>query len=986
MDFISTQILTNNSLADIVSQIVVTPTDGVCSGDADTFNITVKPRPELFLSQAFDSLCAGNMTDLILFSSPLVGTTYSWIGTENVGYTPNNGTGSSIPSVTGVNSGNTPLTDSIFVSSSNNGCPGDIDTLTITVNPAATVSTSFVMYEFCSDSLINIPFNGSVVGATYSWVNTNTSTGIPFIGNGGALSVTVSNTSLVDQIATITVTPTFNGCPGQTYSFTVKVKPLPNIFPAVGDIALCANTNTPLIDFLGDYDDSTNFNWINSNSSIGANGSLPAFGTGDILPFLSYNTSGITQIDSVIVTPKLNGCYGVPDTFLITVYPVTQVNATDTSVCSGAVIPNYCFTGSTPGVIYNWASDNVGIGIDGSGTGCIPSFTAVTATTVQIATVTITPVFNGCPGSNATMQIEVRPVPIINPNPDPDLTFCDNQFADSIFFSSNITSTYLWTNNNISIGLGANGDGNLDSYVASNEFLVQQIDLNAQIVVTPTAFGCTGLNDTFNITVHPLPIVNAGIDTFLCLDQCLTLSGTGTAVSYIWDNGGLQGQPYCPTASVMIHVLATDANFCQNTDSLYIEYSTDLPPVVSAGADDAICFGESYTLTASGAADLYIWNNNVIDGQLFTPSQTNTYVVIGTDIQNGCIASDTMELVVNPLPVVTITTPDAILCAGETAELTANGAFNYQWTDGPATQVYTFAPIETDDYQVVGYDINGCTDTADITVIVNPMPIPLFSTDMFFGGCLPFSPTFTDQTGANNNGPAPASVVWDFGNGASSSQMGSVVNIYDNYGCYDISLTATTAEGCTATLTQQDYVCVNEIIASFEPNTYEQPITNPVFEFANTSQNATSYEWSFGDNTYTNFINTNHTYNEYGVYQVMLVAFAQDGCSDTAYQVITVKDVVIIYIPNTFTPNDDGLNDLFIPQLTAGFDRNDGYEFNIYNRWGEIIFQSTQALEGWDGTFNGSPVQNGTYIWTIRFKDSMSNKIYDYNGHVNVVR
>jgi gliding motility-associated-like protein len=216
--------------------------------------------------------------------------------------------------------------------------------------------------------------------------------------------------------------------------------------------------------------------------------------------------------------------------------------------------------------------------------------------------------------------------------------------------------------------------------------------------------------------------------------------------------------------------------------------------------------------------------------------------------------------------------------------------------------------------------------------------------------------------------------------------MGSVVNIYDNYGCYDISLTATTAEGCTATLTQQDYVCVNEIIASFEPNTYEQPITNPVFEFANTSQNATSYEWSFGDNTYTNFINTNHTYNEYGVYQVMLVAFAQDGCSDTAYQVITVKDVVIIYIPNTFTPNDDGLNDLFIPQLTAGFDRNDGYEFNIYNRWGEIIFQSTQALEGWDGTFNGSPVQNGTYIWTIRFKDSMSNKIYDYNGHVNVVR
>jgi gliding motility-associated-like protein len=436
----------------------------------------------------------------------------------------------------------------------------------------------------------------------------------------------------------------------------------------------------------------------------------------------------------------------------------------------------------------------------------------------------------------------------------------------------------------------------------------------------------------------------------------------------------------------MMHVLATDINFCQNTDSLYIEYSTDSPPVVNAGPDDAICFGESYTLTATGDADIYIWNNNVDDGQSFTPLQTNTYVVIGTDIQNGCIASDTIQLVVNPLPVVTITTPDSILCAGETAELTANGALNYQWTNGPATDVYTFIPTETNDYEVVGYDINGCTDTADITVVVNPMPIPLFSTDMFFGGCLPFSPTFTDQTGENGNGPSPASVVWDFGNGASSSQMGSAVNIYDNYGCYDISLTATTAEGCTATLTQQDYVCVNEIIASFEPNTYEQPITNPVFEFTNTSMNATSYEWSFGDNTYTDFINTTHTYDQYGVYSVMLVAYAQDGCSDTAYQVITVKDVVIIYVPNTFTPNEDGLNDLFIPQLTSGYDRNNGYEFNIYNRWGEIIFQSTQPLEGWDGTFNDSPVQNGTYIWTIRFKDSMSNKIYDYNGHVNVVR
>jgi gliding motility-associated-like protein len=436
----------------------------------------------------------------------------------------------------------------------------------------------------------------------------------------------------------------------------------------------------------------------------------------------------------------------------------------------------------------------------------------------------------------------------------------------------------------------------------------------------------------------------------------------------------------------MMHVTAIDINMCQNFDSVFIEYSTDLPPVVNAGQDDAICFGEAYTLTATGNADVYVWNNNVIDGQQFTPGQSNTYVVIGTDILNGCISSDTMELVVNPLPIVTITAPNSVLCAGEEAVLTANGADTYQWTNGPLTQVYTFSPTQTGIYEVVGYDINGCSDTADITVVVNPLPIPLFSTDMFFGGCLPFSPTFTDQTGVNGNGPAPASVVWDFGNGASSSQMGSVVNIYDQYGCYDISLTVTTAEGCSSTITQQDYVCVNEIIAEFEPNTFEQPITNPYFEFQNTSQNATSYEWSFGDNTFNNYINTNHLYEEYGVYTVMLVAFAQDGCSDTAYQVITVKDIVILYVPNTFTPNGNGLNELFIPQLTAGYDRDQGYEFTIYDRWGEQIFQSTQVLEGWDGTFQGKLVQNGTYLWKIRFKDSMNNGIYEEHGHVNLIR
>ena len=91
---------------------------------------------------------------------------------------------------------------------------------------------------------------------------------------------------------------------------------------------------------------------------------------------------------------------------------------------------------------------------------------------------------------------------------------------------------------------------------------------------------------------------------------------------------------------------------------------------------------------------------------------------------------------------------------------------------------------------------------------------------------VPFSPTFTDLTVS----PSSASVLWSFGNGATSTQMGSVINTYDSYGCYDVTLISTTAEGCTDSLTQEDFVCVNSIVASFYPDVYEQSVINPIFE------------------------------------------------------------------------------------------------------------------------------------------------------------
>ena len=113
---------------------------------------------------------------------------------------------------------------------------------------------------------------------------------------------------------------------------------------------------------------------------------------------------------------------------------------------------------------------------------------------------------------------------------------------------------------------------------------------------------------------------------------------------------------------------------------------------------------------------------------------------------------------------------------------------------------------------------------------------------------------------------------------------------------------------------------------------------------------------------------------------------AEDGCADTIQKQVTVIDELVFHVPNSFTPDGDELNDLFIPKLNSGFDRKSGYTLDIYNRWGELIFSSSQIGEGWDGTYDGKPAPLGAYLWTIQLKDSQSSNVYNFSGHVTLIR
>ncbi len=961
----------NTSLVDQDAIITVTPEYNGCLGVPQTFTITVKPQPNAFATPVNQEHCSGEDSDEIFFTGDLAGTQYDWLN-DNVSIgLVGSGIGD-IPSFTVDNSSNTPQIATINVVPSFNGCTGDVVTATIIVNPISTVVVSGGIDEYChNDPTIDYIFNGSSGSSTYNWVNDNISIGLPASGTGDILSFTATNTDLVNQLATITVEPVLNGCVGTTQVFQILVKPIPTVDP-VAPQNICANDDTDEIIFEGTMTDTTTFGWTHDNVSIG----LPSSGVGNIPSFNANNISQDIQVGNITVTPVLNGCIGTAQTVTITVNPISTVNAISDTVCSGDIVPQIDFIGNNSSSVYTWVNDNSSIGLGTTGSDFIPAFVSENlGTTTQDATIVITPTVNGCPGINDTIHIVVYPTPIVDPI-DP-LEYCAEDATLLIPFTGNMAiNQYDWVNDNAAIGLSGSGVGDINSFITSN---TGTTDLVANITVTPSANGCFGASENFSIVVHPLPDVYAGADTTLCFGQSITLTATG-AISYSWDNGVINGVPFNPNSTITYTVIGTDANLCQNTDDVTVTYLLEIPPVVDAGPDQAICFTDSVTLTASGDAILYQWNNGVIDGIPFSPVATNSYVVIGT-AANGCLEADTVEVVVNPLPVITANASDDFICDGESTILWGEGASVYVWDQG-VTDSVSFIPGSTSTYTVIGYDINGCTDTADIEVIVNPLPDVLFSTDMTYGGCVPFSPTFTDLT----DGPSSESVLWVFGNGASSTQMGSVINTYDSYGCYNVTLISTTAEGCTDSLTQDDFVCVNPVIASFYPDVYEQSVINPIFEFTNESENATSFQWFFGDGTESDFVNTTHFYDSYGVYNVALVAMAEDGCTDTAYVAITVNDEVLFYVPNSFTPNGDGQNEVFIPVLTAGYDRSQGYEFSVYNRWGEQIFFSDTPGEGWDGTYNGLPSQNGTYIWYVKFKDSMNNLIYNYSDHFNLIR
>ena len=246
------------------------------------------------------------------------------------------------------------------------------------------------------------------------------------------------------------------------------------------------------------------------------------------------------------------------------------------------------------------------------------------------------------------------------------------------------------------------------------------------ITVSPTAtttYTCTttvngaSCSDAIVVTVNPLPTVNAGTDQSICLNQPVTLSGSG-ATSYSWNNSVVNNTPFTPIATATYTVTGTDANGCVNTDNVVV---TIKPlPATNAGLDQSICIGNPAIFNAIGAFS-YSWSNGVANNVPFFPTATANYIVTGTNT-NGCTKTDTMSITVNALPIVNAGS-DTSVCFGQSATLTATGAVSYTWLPGNATTAsITVSPTVTTAFIVTGTNANACQGKDTVLVTIKPLP------------------------------------------------------------------------------------------------------------------------------------------------------------------------------------------------------------------------------------------------------------------------
>jgi gliding motility-associated-like protein len=835
--------------------------------------------------------------------------------------------------------------------SDNSGC--QLDSLVIVNSPAA------ISYNM--DSLDVVCFGEANGSITFSNA----------VGGDGVYNYSIDN-GVTNQAS-----PIFNTLGAATYQLTVT-----DNSGCLLDSTITINEPNPLT-FNVDSVDVTCFGELNGSitfsNAAGGDGtynySIDNGATNQASPII--NTLGAATYQLTVTDNS--GCLLDSTITINEPNPITfNVDSVD-ATCFGELNGSITFSNASGGDgVYNYSIDN------GATNQASPIFNTLGAATYQL-TVTDN---SGCL-LDSTIIINQPTILVLD-----DLTIVDpscNGSSDGTVtatISGGVTN-YIYTWSNTLAGVNDNQATN----VGLGTYSLTVTDLN----------GCSV--DTLNFVVNePAPITVTTITSMdvLCADSC---NGTITVVSpnatLFGINGGVLAatNQFTNLCNGFYTLQLTDASGCAFDTTATIG-SPD-PIVVTADLGLTICIDENVNLSATATGGtgtlIYTWINDlgVVTVSTVSPIVTTIYSVSVTD-DNGCPSNIDTQIITVRDSLSVVAFSDTAICKGSSANIQAiasggDGTYTYTWDNGGGVGTpVNVSPIGTTVYTVTVTD--GCSTPAVNDIVI--VAVQGFPNTLFTGGdseCDLVNATFTADD-INNPAYYNASFQWNFGNGAIENSRDLASYSYTNTGCYDVSYTITDSIGCVSSDTLFDAVCVYENpTADFSYSPQVIDLLNPQVEFEDesTGDNLT-YAWSF-ENSVTpassSLINPIIYFpaeSEATYIACLTVVENNTTCTSSICKEVIIGGVLFFYIPNAFTPNDDGVNETFKPSI-LGADIED-YTFMIFDRWGELVFESQNLTNGWDGHYKTSEVKQDIYVWKVRFYDPTTNTTIDKVGHVSLIK
>lgn len=670
--------------------------------------------------------------------------------------------------------------------------------------------------------------------------------------------------------------------------------------------------------------------------------------------------------------------------------PVVNAGA-DQSMCSGNTIS----IGSPPAAnyTYNWSP------VTGLSSTTVANPT-VTLTNNTANTVHYTYVIIGNNGTclfTDTVKISVDPAPATTFTITPSQT-CAGQ-PMTVSYTGTAAANYNWDFGNANILSGSGSGPYQISFPNAGTDSVHVVASNP---------GCSGTATQF-VTITPIPLATFSVPPQACMGDTVAISFTGTAggnANYTWDFGG--GQVHSGSGSgpfltswtnpgLATISLSVDENGCQSLPEVL---QIDIAPIPTsfAGLDTAVCPAQPVYLGSPAIPGyLYQWTptGGLNDPQAADPTAVilnagnvaidQIYTLTVTSSQ-GCSSSDQVKVTTNPGVLVDFVAPLGQCSNGNSFDFSVSGTYPagsiFSWDFGsnasisssnaPAPQNISFTTPGIHTITLNATSANCSMPPVNHTIEIYPEPSFDFIADNL-QGC---SPLLVNMSLSHDSS---YSYSWGIENGAVSS-LPTPSFALTTPGQFDVILTGKNSYGCSLTVTKRKYLTVfASPTALFTPSPAVASITTPVITFLNGSLNAQSYLWNFGDSTTSQSVQVSHTYAKTGIYEVTLIAISDGGCVDTIRGMVEINEGFEFFVPNSFSPNGDGVNDFF-----QGYGINfKNVEMTIYDRWGKKIYE-TKEHKPWDGRIKDT-VQNDVYVYRILVTDKM-NEQRAYIGSVTVVK